>query len=277
MQKELAWSAQQLDSQGLFVTDSSDGNDWHYYDGCMNGTVTEFNLLYYQSLIQGATLASAVGDSSKATSYKQQAAALKTAINQYLFNAATGLYKVSDTNSGVAQDANAMAVLYGVAPASAVAGILAALKRDLWTSSGPFPFSSDTNFQQRISPFISAYEVWARLQSNDTADALSFIRTVWGEMVNSSQHGTSTMWENIASNGAPIDAYTSLAHGWWTGATSALSKYVLGIDPVSPGYQHWLVQPHPGSVAWSEGQDLPPMANFPPSGDTMQTSIYTCK
>ncbi|MBA2393198.1 MAG: hypothetical protein H0V70_10695 [Ktedonobacteraceae bacterium] len=29
---------------------------------------------------------------------------------------------------------------------------------------------------------------------------------------------------------------------------------MLGISPVSPGYQAWLVQPHPGSVAWSEGQ-----------------------
>jgi alpha-L-rhamnosidase len=28
----------------------------------------------------------------------------------------------------------------------------------------------------------------------------------------------------------------------------------LGISPLSPGYQSWLVQPHPGSVAWSEGQ-----------------------
>jgi alpha-L-rhamnosidase len=254
VQNELAWSAQQVNSQGLFVTNSSDGNDWHYYDGSLNGTVTEFNLLYYQSLIQGATLASAVGNSSQAETYLQQAAALKTAINQNLFNTATGLYKVSDTNSAVAQDANAMAVLYGVAPASAVAGILSGTKEDLWTSAGPLPFSSDANFKEYISPFISAYDVWSRMQSNDTANALSLITTEWGEMVNSSQDGTSTDWENIASNGTPVSSYTSMAHGWSTGATSALSKYVLGISPVSPGYQTWLVQPHPGSVAWCEGQ-----------------------
>ena len=254
VQKELAWSAQQVNSQGLFVTNSSDGNDWHYYDGSLNGAVTEFNLLYYQSLIQGATLATAAGNSSQATTYLQQAAALKTAINQHLFNAATGLYKVSDTNSAVPQDANAMAVLYGVAPASAVAGILSSIKKDLWTSTGPLPFSSDASFKQYISPFISAYEVWARMQSNDTANALSLITTEWGEMVTSSQNGTGTAWENIASNGTPVSSYTSLAHGWSTGATGALSKYVLGISPVQAGYQSWLVQPHPGSVGWSEGQ-----------------------
>lgn len=254
VQKELTWSSQQVNSQGLFVTNSSDGNDWHYYDGSLNGTVTEFNLLYYQSLIDGATLATAAGNSSQAATYLQQAAALKIAINQNLFNPTTGLYKISDTNSAVAQDANAMAVLYGVAPANAVAGILSTTKKDLWTSAGPLPFSAAANFKQYISPFISAYDVWARMQSNDTANALTLITTEWGEMVNSSQDGTGTAWENIASNGTPVSSYTSLAHGWSTGATSALSKYVLGISPVSPGYQSWLVQPHPGSVAWSEGQ-----------------------
>ncbi len=254
VQKELAWSAQQVNSQGLFVTNSGDGNDWHYYDGSLNGTVTEFNLLYYQSLIDGAALATAAGNSSQATSYQQQAQALKTAINQNLFNSATGLYKISDTNSAVAQDANAMAVLYGVAPASAVAGILSTVKQKLWTSTGPLPFSADANFKQYISPFISAYDVWARMQSNDTANAFSLITTEWGEMANSSQDGTGTAWENMASNGTPVSSYTSLAHGWSTGATSALSKYVLGISPVGPGYQSWLVQPHPGSLLWSEGQ-----------------------
>jgi alpha-L-rhamnosidase len=29
---------------------------------------------------------------------------------------------------------------------------------------------------------------------------------------------------------------------------------VLGIQPVHAGYQSWLVQPHPGDLAWTEGQ-----------------------
>lgn len=254
VQKELAWSAQQVNSKGLFVTDNSDGNDWHYYDGSLNGAVTEFNLLYYQSLIDGAALATAAGDSNQAATYQQQATALKSAINQNLFDVTTGLYKVSDTNNALPQDANAMAVLYGVAPPSAVNGILATIKKNLWTNVGALPFSSDASFKNYISPFVSAYELWARMQSNNTTDALSLITTEWGGMANSQQDGTGTAWENIDSIGNPVSSYTSLAHGWSTGATSALSKYVLGISPVSPGYQTWLVQPHPGSVAWSEGR-----------------------
>ena len=28
----------------------------------------------------------------------------------------------------------------------------------------------------------------------------------------------------------------------------------LGVSPTSPGYQTWLVQPHPGTLSWAEGQ-----------------------
>ncbi len=52
----------------------------------------------------------------------------------------------------------------------------------------------------------------------------------------------------VASGGA------SLAHAWSTGPTSALTSYVLGIQPVKAGYQTWTVAPHPGDVAWAEGQ-----------------------
>jgi len=64
------------------------------------------------------------------------------------------------------------------------------------------------------------------------------------------------MWENIdAADGTPgLGTGTSLAHGWSTMPTSALSGYVLGIQPASPGYATWTVQPHLGSLAWAQGQ-----------------------
>lgn len=256
VQNELAWSAQKVNAQGLFVTDTSDGLDWHYYDGNLTGVVTEYNLLYYQTLLDGAALATATGHSSLATTYQQQAAALKTAINGNLFNSAQGIYNISTTNSsGVAQDANALAVLYGVAPSSVVPGILASLKQNLATTYGPLSFSSATGFKQYISPFASAYDVWARLQANDTPNALSEIATEWGHITAPGQDATGTMWEVEGTDGTPgFGAYTSLAHGWSTGPTTALSKYVLGISPVTAGYKTWLVEPHPGSLPWAQGQ-----------------------
>jgi len=58
----------------------------------------------------------------------------------------------------------------------------------------------------------------------------------------------------VALDGTPgLGESTSLAHGWGSGPTSALSKYVLGVRPVQPGYQTFLVEPQPGDLGWAAG------------------------
>ena len=253
---ELAWNAQQVNSQGLFVTNSSDGNDWHYYDGTQIGAISEFNMLYYQTLNAGALLATATGHASQAATYQSQAAALKSAINQYLFNTTTGAYNISTTQTGaIPQDANALAVLYGVAPTSEVSGIFATMSRTLQTTYGELDVSqpsSNGGYTQLISPFIGSYDLWARFQSGDTTDAMKLLTTEWGHMA--TVDPASTDWEQMAIDGTPGGGNVSADHGWSTGATTALSEYVLGVSPIQPGYQTWQIKPQPGSQPWAEGQ-----------------------
>jgi alpha-L-rhamnosidase len=264
-QAELAWNATQLDSNGLFVTNSSDDDDWDYYDGGKDGEVTEYNLLYYKALLDGAILATAAGNTSQAATYTSEAAALKTAINAHLYNSSTGLYYLSngDTTT-VAQDANSLAVLYGVAPTADDTTLLATLKTDLWTTAyGPRPFSG-SSYADVISPFVSGYELDARLAANDTADAQTLLNTVWGGMIAPGQNDTSTMWENVSgTNGQPGNgAGTSLSHGWSTTPVSALSGEVLGVQPDTAGYATWTVEPHPGNLSWAEGNVPTPHGNL---------------
>lgn len=265
VQGELAWNASQVDSNGLFVTDGSDGADWDFYDGNKTGEVSAYNMLYYKTLIDGAALASAAGQSSPAATYTANAAALKTAINAHLYNSSLGVYELSNTQTTVvAQDANALAVLYGIAPAANDAAILATLKSDLWTSSyGPVPFSNGSGFSSVISPFVGGFELNARYAANDAADAESLLATEWGHMIGSGSDQTGTMWENVSSgDGTPgLGSSTSLSHGWSTMPTSTLSGYVLGVRPATAGYATWTVQPHPGSLAWAEGQVPTPHGN----------------
>jgi alpha-L-rhamnosidase len=258
---ELAWDASQLDSNGLLVTNSSDGADWDYYDGAKTGEVTEYNILYYKALLDGAMLATAAGQTSQAATYTSDAAALKTAINAHLFDSSTGLYYISNTQTtGVAQDANSLAVLYGVAPAADDASILASLKTDLWTSQyGPEPFTANAGDSSVISPYISGYNLDALLTTGDTADAESLLTTLWGHMIAPGADDTGTMWENVNPDGSPgFGATSSLSHGWSTMPASALPQYMLGIAPVTPGYATWLVQPEPGDLSWAEGQTPTP-------------------
>jgi alpha-L-rhamnosidase len=256
LEKELAWNATQVDSRGLITTTSSDDADWDFYDVGKPGEVTEYNMLYYKALLDGATMATAAGATSQAATYTGEAAALKTAINAHLYNSGTGLYYLSNQDtSTIAQDANSLAVLYGVAPASDDSKILAMLKSDLWkTSYGPKPFSG-SSYADIVSTYITGYELDARLAQNDASDAETLLNQVWGHIISSSGFQTGTMWENInGSTGQPgRGSSTSLAHGWSATPVSALSGYVLGIQPATAGYATWTVKPNPGDVSWSEG------------------------
>lgn len=255
VQAELAWNAAQLNSQGLFVTNGSDGANWHYTD--LTGAQTYYNELYYRTLLAAAQLATVAGHPRAAASYDAQAAALRTAINTYLFDPTTGSYNESTTVTGVVpQDADAYAILYGIAPKSRVAGIVKAMESALSTPAGALDISNPApaGYGQLIGPFMGSYEVWSLLASHHTAQAIQLMRTEWGRMTVPGPDYTGAIWETEGTNGSIQSGTTSLAHGWSTGPTSALSEYVLGIGPTSPGYATWQVEPHPGTLSWAEGQ-----------------------
>jgi alpha-L-rhamnosidase len=265
VQKELAYVRNTTNAQHLVVTDASNNNSWHPHDTSeLSGTVTEFNALYYQALRGAARLASAIGQDGAGADYEAEAALVKDAINTTLFNDADGIYYISNEIQGpmtVAQDANAMAVLFGVAPPEKRASILQRTADELDTPNGPLAFSpGSTLLSQIISPFISSFETWARFQTGDAAGALDLIRKVWGHMRQGSAYYSGATWEALAPDGTPATresaggTFQSLAHGWGSGPTSALSKYVLGVRPVQPGYKTWLIEPQPGDLSWAEGR-----------------------
>ncbi|WP_297617895.1 alpha-L-rhamnosidase C-terminal domain-containing protein [Nocardia sp.] len=254
--RELAFNRAMINpATGLLVVPPLLGADWDVYDLVKTGAVTEVNTLYFKALLDGADLADAAGHADDASAYRTQAAQLREAINAQLFNPATGAYDISDTTRGpIAQDANAIAVLFGVAPPDHASTALAALRTTLWTPHGTSPFSPDARFDARISPFIGGYEVQARLAAGDTDAALTLMRTEWGQMVAPGPQYTGTNWESLNPDGTVADGTISLAHGWSTGPTPALTEYVLGIAPASPGYQTWTLTPHPGDLTWARGQ-----------------------
>ncbi len=254
--RELAYDRSLVDTRGLLVTDATDGRDWDYYDGAKSGEVTAYNDIYYETLKDASSLAQALGRSHEADVLRQQAAALKHSINQFSFNPATGLYMLSNLQPAVvAQDANSLAIDYGVAPPASAPRILDALANALpSTPYGPLPYGASSKYQQSVSPFVTDQEVQAAFRAHDTTLALSLLGSVWGHMIAAGPNDTGTDWELVGADGSPgFGAFTSLAHGWSTGATPELSAHVLGVAPASAGFASWVVQPQPGSLAWAEG------------------------
>ena len=257
--RELGYNRSLVNQRGLMATDSTNGADWDYYDGDKTAEVTAYNDIYYQTLSDAATMAQALGLEAEAAQYLQEAASLRSAINRYLFDSSTDLYPVSDLQPGsVAQDGNALAVVAGVVPNGAGAKVLDALQHSLpSTPYGPLPFSADTGYRAAISPFVTNEELQALFAVGDTSSAMALLETVWGHMDTAGPDFTAADWEGVGANGRPDYAgFTSLAHGWSTGATADLTSDVLGVQPTSAGYRTWSLHPHPGVLAWVEG-DVP--------------------
>jgi hypothetical protein len=111
-------------------------------------------------------------------------------------------------------------------------------------------------------------EAMAHFAAGDDETGLDMIRLEWGYMLNA-PYGTSTFWEGYKTDGSSdySDNYVSSAHGWSTGPTSALSFYVLGIQPDPDGGPAYDLIPHPGELRHVEGQLRTPAGTIAQSYD----------
>lgn len=127
----------------------------------------------------------------------------------------------------------------------------------------------------RMSTFYGYYMLLARSKAGDHQGALDNIREYWGGMLDL---GATTFWEDFdiswLENAGRIDELTpegkvdvhaaygdycyvghrhSFCHGWASGPTSWLTRYVLGINVLEPGCKKIRIEPFLGDLEWVKG------------------------
>jgi alpha-L-rhamnosidase len=233
-------------------------------DGLMSGrgplaTQMSTNAHYYGCLNQAQRMAAAVGDAASAAAYASAAPPFGKNVNALLFNRSAGMYSASVTQPDVFDEiGNGYALLYGLPaldPSIDTAALAASLTKALAGPKGPCESSAAVP-DGNIAPYEVGWEVLGRLAAGHAQGALDLIRQVWGLMLpRNTPYYSGGCWEYVAQTGLPgLGPGTSLAHGWSSGATPALSMYVLGGRPLTPGYRTFLVEPQPGDLAWARGR-----------------------
>ncbi|KAK6599589.1 alpha-L-rhamnosidase [Botrytis cinerea] len=254
----LDWSNTQLDSSGLFNVSTIFGGDWNYYDPSQSGAVAKFNAVYAFALQQTLPLLNAANVTTK--TYADQLVALKSAINENLWNSTLKAYQLSDSvQDTFAQDANAFAVLANVPQGNITSStILSTMSKELFLPAGSLAFSNASaahGFQQLISPYSSGYHLRAAFAAKDEDSVKHLLFTLWGSMADTSNANyTGCFWETLTATGEPgLGAATSLCHAWSSAPTGELSRNVLGIQAVTPGFAQWEVSPQTLGLSWANG------------------------
>lgn len=226
-----------------------------------SGTYSEANMLMYKVLTTGSDLANWVDDASVAQTYSSRASTLRRSIKQHFYDSSYGAFHDNLTTTSVyPQDANSMSILFGVvSDTSNAAHSISDRLTDNWT-----PIGAETpELPDNISPFISSLEIQAHLTVGETSRALDLIRRSWGWYLHNENGTQSTLIEGYLTNGSFgyrnydgyewDSSYTSHAHGWSCGPTSALTEYVLGLRVTGRAGKQWTLEPMFGDLEWVEG------------------------
>jgi Bacterial alpha-L-rhamnosidase 6 hairpin glycosidase domain len=248
----VAFSLGEIDASGLF--NDTQTNDWARDNP--GGENIQPNAILYGVLSRAVALAQAERDSALAASYAAAATTLKGKINAQLWDSSTGAYRDTPTSTLYPEDGNSLAVWFKVIDDPSQARSISYVLNENWNDIGArcpeFTFGTGT---PRISSFAGSMELMSHFEAGYDRRGLDMIRNMWGFMLADKNGPQSTFWEGFDSQGnlAYQGSFTSSSHGWGSGPTSALSFYVLGVQPDTAAGQTYHVIPHPGDLTHVEG------------------------
>lgn len=248
-QKGIDFALSKVDANGLFYLTET-------YDSASQLTKGEnlaANVLLWSSLDQGAKLATLLGEDATASTYRAKADALRQQIYTSFWDAGVGAFRNYPDSTVIPQDGNDFAVWLGMVTDPAQLQGIQAVRAQ---ARGPLG-TQRPEHKNQLDMFNASIEVHEQFMTDTaTADAsaLSLMKTTWGYQLDAPQGTHSTFWESMRDNGCLCSSYVSLAHGWSTGPTSALTDYVLGLTNTGVGGTSWTWQPHPSGLRFAQGR-----------------------
>jgi Bacterial alpha-L-rhamnosidase C-terminal domain/Bacterial alpha-L-rhamnosidase 6 hairpin glycosidase domain len=254
------WEKKIADPDGLVVNTGANGTGYRDYTLERRlGRVAYYNALYILALRDAARIASWLGRPTYAERWIGSANSAARAVDNLLWDAAAQAYLDRDSAQCHSLDGNVLAVVSGLASRVRSKKLLNFVQRRLWRRWGSAAADTDgcvfAGSDGRVYPSINYWEVLARFAVDDDQTAIELLRRTWGWMLD--HDPASTMWEAIGPGGTVETYYgreASMAHGWSAGAAPALTNFVLGINPTTPGFARVTIAPHPGSLRWAQGQ-----------------------
>lgn len=230
-----------INADGLFDIVAWNMFDWAPMDTPENAVVTHQNCLAVMALRQSGELAKSMGRDAKMREWNTLADELTETINKHMWSAKDRAYIDCIHHDGrrsevLSQQTHTAAYISGVATG-------ARTKRCREIISHP-----PKGFVEAGSPFFMFFLLEALVDEGEFGEMIDTIREYWGVQI---EAGATTFWEMYYRD-AERKA-RSHCHGWSAAPTYFLSTYVLGIQPLEPGFAKIRIAPQPGDLKWAHG------------------------
>lgn len=197
---------------------------------------TVVNAFHLRALRLMAELARALGKDSEAATYTAQATKTQAAFQQLLFSPAKGAYRDGEGTDHCSQHASLFPLAFGIVPPKHQAAVLAHIqKRGMGGSVYAAQYLLEGLFDHDAAPH--ALELITAPTDRS-----------WRHMIES---GTTITWEAWDQKYKPNQDWN---HAWGAAPANLLPRFVLGAEPLTPGWQQARIRPQTGNLTFAKGR-----------------------
>ena len=189
------------------------------------------NAFHYKSLRLMAEIALALDKAAEAENFSQMADATYASYQRVFFNEETGLYVDGEGSRHSALHPNALALAFGLVPGDRVGRIA-----DWLESRG-----------MACSVYFAQYLLEALYRANRVDSALKLLTAV----DNRSWLGMLKMGATITTEAWNMEVKPNMDwnHAWGATAANVISRFVIGVTPLEPGFKRIQIAPKAGSLS----------------------------
>lgn len=223
------WPAGERDNYNKNVTDPENPKQV----GPMVNTVA--NAFYCHALGQMAFLAEALGKRDDAAYFREAAEKVHAAFQRVFFDSARGLYIDGEGSDHASQHANFFPLAFGLVPERNIDAVATFI-----VSKG-----------MACSVYGAQYLLEALFATGRDDHAIGLMSArgprTWLRMI---EEGSTMTWEAWGPEFKPNLTWN---HAWGAAPANIISRFVLGVRPLEPGFSKILVSPRLGPLQWIKG------------------------
>jgi hypothetical protein len=199
------------------------------------------NAFHLRALADMADLARALHQDADAADYAARELSTCAAFQKNLFNSTNGLYRDGEGTDHASLHANLFPLAFGLVPAQDRAHVAQ------WLGERGMA----------CSVYAAQYLLEGLFKNDEAAKALGLITAPndrsWRHMVES---GTTITWEAWDQRYKPNQDWN---HAWGAAPANLLPRFVLGVQPLAPGWIRATIRPNPGQLKNCEGKVPTPL------------------